>query len=190
MAKLVNTGDEYSLQSLFQHFYGRTYAAVMAITRDHQAAEDITQDAFVRAFNQLKKLRDPSRFGPWLGSIATNLARDYLRKEKRLVWTSDIEHANPSSEASVEEQILEREKVATLREALRLLPPEQNQVVILFYYYESRVEEIASLCGISAGTVKSRLYRARRKLLEILQEGEPEEALHRLKGTEGRGEGT
>jgi len=187
--KLVNSGDENSLKQLFEHFYGRIYATVMAITRDHQAAEDLTQEAFIRGFNQITKLREPSRFGAWLGSIATNLARDYLKKEKRFVWTSDIEQGNPSSQPSVEEQLLEREKVATLREALRTLPPEQHQVVILYYYYETRVEDIASFCGISAGTVKSRLHRARRKLFDVFNEGELKEALNRPRSTEERGGG-
>jgi len=193
--KLVSARDENSLQELFRHFYRRTYAAVMAIVRNHQTAEDLTQEAFVRAFNRLDKLREPHRFGPWLGSIATNLARDHLKKEKRFVWTSDIEQGNPSAQASVEEQLLEREKADTLRESLKSLSPEHYQVVILYYYYESTIEEISSMCAVSEGTVKSRLHRARKKLRSVLQDEEagirePEGALSRPRSSEERGEGS
>ncbi len=198
--KLVNSGDEYSCRLLFEHFYGKTYAAVMAITRNHQTSEDLVQEAFIRAFNGLKQLREPSKFGAWVGTIATNLARDYLKKNKKIFWTSEIEKNYSSSEVSVEDQLMEKEEAREVRSLLRSLPSEQYQVIILYYYYEMRVEDMASFMKVNVGTVKSRLHRARRKLYNLLQQGELNGALNRPssnKGSlnppgsnKGRGEGT
>ncbi len=186
---LVSKGDTESCRELFEHFYSKTYAAVMSITRNHQTSEDIVQEAFIRAFNGLDRLREPAKFGSWVGAIATNLARDHLKKEKKLVWTDEIEQGHPSPGLSVEEQLLEKEEVERIREILRSLPPEQYQIMILYYYYETKVEDIASLMEVNPGTVKSRLHRARQKLHRLLQEGELNGGFDRPRSTEGKGEG-
>ncbi len=202
--QLVNTADEESLRELFENFYSRTYAAVMAVLRDSQASEDVTQEAFVKAFQKLGTLREPSRFGAWLTAIATNLARDRWKKEKKYLWTGELEggtgsedregqaaaalfsnpascrasNATPSSStdltsgstllSSVEAEVFRKEEAEMVRQALRNLPPEHYQVVILYYYHQLRVDEISEYCGIRKGTVKSRLFRARQRLLETL----------------------
>ncbi len=173
---MVNCGSEASLKELFEHFYGRTFAAVMALTRNREGAEDITQEAFIRAFKRLKSLREPAKFGAWLVTIATNLARDSLKRENKYVLTSEpFEKCSANPGSSVEEQVLRHEKSRWIRSKLRSLPPEQYQVIILFYYYDQKIEDIAQFLGISTGTVKSRLHRTREKLSEILQEREQNE---------------
>lgn len=170
---LVKCGNEDSLRELFEQFYGKTFASVMALLRNHQRAEDITQEAFIRAFKRLNSLREPAKFGPWLASIATNLARDSLKREKKYVLSEEpYETGNRHADSNVEEQVLRYEESRRVRSVLRTLPSEQYQVIILFYYYDQKIEDIALFLDISAGTVKSRLHRAKQKLSALLQERE------------------
>lgn len=179
VAQLVSQNDDASRRELFEIFYRRTYAAVFALLRHRESAEDITQEAFIRAFQNMEKLREKDKFGPWLGAIATNLARNHLKRERRLCYFSGnpAEPAANSPETapcSTEEQVIREEEIARVRAALRSLSPEQYQVVILQYYYDLKLNEIARLLKISPGTVKSRLFRARDRLCRVL---EPKEEL-------------
>lgn len=147
------------------------------------------QEAFIRAFTRLQYLKEPSKFGAWVAAIATNLARDFFKREKRIFLTPEpVDYVTPDPGPSLEDQVLRREKADRVRAALRLLPPEQYQVIILQYYYDLKLEDVAELTGTTSGTVKSRLHRARRKLYEILQDGEPDEGLERLINEGERGE--
>jgi len=178
VAQLVRKNDNASRRELFEIFYRPTYAAVFALLRHRESAEDITQEAFIRAFQNIDRLREKDKFGPWLAAIATNLARNHLKREKRLCYyDKPIEPAAGSAAAafcSTEERLIREEEIARVRAALRTLSPEQYQVVILQYYYNLKLDEIARLLNISPGTVKSRLFRARDRLSRAL---EPEEDL-------------
>jgi len=168
VAQLAGQNDDASRRELFEIFYRRTYAVVYAILRHRESAEDITQDAFIKAFLNLPKLRDKEKFGPWLAAIATNLARNYLKREKRLYFTGNpVEPPAGSVESafcSTEEQVIREAEIARVREALRTLPP----------VYDLKLAEIARFLKISPGTVKSRLFRARTRLSRVL---EPKEDL-------------
>lgn len=178
VAQLVRQNDDASRRELFEIFYRRTYAAVFAILRHRESAEDITQDAFIKAFQNITRLREKEKFGPWLAAIATNLARNHLKREKRLYYSGNpVEPEAGSAQitpSSTEEQVIREEEIARVRAALRTLPPEQYQVVIMQYYYDLKLAEIARLLKISPGTAKSRLFRARVRLSRVL---EPKEDL-------------
>lgn len=178
VAQLVRQNDDASRRELFEIFYRRTYAAVFAILRHRESAEDITQDAFIKAFQNITRLREKEKFGPWLAAIATNLARNHLKREKRIYYSGNpVEPEAGSAQitpSSTEEQVIREEEIARVRAALRTLPPEQYQVVIMQYYYDLKLAEIARLLKISPGTAKSRLFRARVRLSRVL---EPKEDL-------------
>lgn len=182
---LVESGTQVSLKELFEHFYGRTFATVMALVRNREWAEDLTQESFYRAFIKLESLREPAKFGSWIAAIATNLAIDSLKKEKKCYPAPEVFEGgsgNLSGFSSVEEQVLQNEKMDLVRAALRTLPPEQYQVIILHYYHHQKIEEMALFLGVKAGTVKSRMHRARQKLLTVLKEREQNETSNSLSG--------
>ncbi len=168
--KLVRQNDNEARRALFEAFYGRTFAVVYNILRRRENAEDITQDAFIKAFQSIDQLQDQAKFGAWLTVIASNLARNYLKREKKIILTDELPETSTGSFSNdTEEAVLRGLEIDRVRKAIRTLPPEQYQVVVLQYYHDLKVEEIASMLGIRAGTVKSRLFRAREKLAGELE---------------------
>ncbi len=173
--RLVNQNDNEARRALFEAYYKRTFAIVYSILRRRENAEDITQDAFIKAFQNLHQLQDGSKFGAWLSVIASNLARNYLKREKKMIITDQLpEISSDADPDSTEEAALRGLEVQRVRKAIRKLPSDQYQVIVLQYYHDLKVEEIADMLGIRAGTVKSRLFRARQKLaLELELETDP-----------------
>ncbi len=166
----VRKNDSDSQRVLFEAYYRRTYAIAYNILRNRERAEDITQDAFIKAFQNIHQLHDGEKFGSWLAVIASNLARNFLKREKKIYYTDQEKMLYGDSEADcTEEAALRGLEIDRVRKAIRTLPPEQYQVIVLQYYYDLKVEEIAALVKASPGTVKSRLYRARQKLAGELE---------------------
>ncbi len=140
------------------------------ILRSHENAEDITQDAFIKAFQNIRQLTDKAKFAAWLAVIASNLARNFLKREKKMIITDELPEVNPDQQShNTEDEALRSLETEIVRKAIRELPPEQYQVVVLYYYHDLKVDEIGSMLKISPGTVKSRLYRAREKMSNLLE---------------------
>lgn len=169
IATLVEINDNESQRALFEAYYRRTYAVAFNLLRNRESAEDITQDAFIKAFQNLRQLKEPSKFGAWLTVIASNLARNYLKREKKIVFTAELPLNDQLQASDTEAEALRALDIERVRKALRSLSPDHYQVVVLQFYHDLKIEEIAGVLGINVGTVKSRLFRARQKLAEILE---------------------
>ncbi len=168
--RLVEQNDNDSRRALFEAYYKRTFSVAYNILRRRENAEDITQDAFIKAFQNLHQLQDKAKFGAWLSVIASNLARNYLKREKKIILSEDLpEISSGAAPDDTEASVLRSLEIERIRKAIRTLPPEQYQVVVLQYYHDLKVEEIADMLNIRTGTVKSRLFRARQKLAAALE---------------------
>src|SRR5699024_218700 len=156
--------DHPSEQILFEMFYGRVYRTAYMIVKDHHLAQDVVQETFAKAFNQLHRLKDPEKTGAWLGTIATTTAIDMIRKRNRWidVVTEDVyvewelsSHRSNSVEAEVERAFL----IKSIRSHIFMLNENHKQVMILKYIHDMTDAEIAEELGIKIGTVKSRIFR-------------------------------
>ncbi len=187
IVKLIRQNDNAAYQQLFEAYYKKTYAVAYNILRRRENAEDITQDSFIKAFQNLHQLKDASKFGAWLAVIASNRARNYLKREKRIILTDEQPHqsyqGSNSHTEGAEDTALQNIEMDKVRLAIKKLSPDYYQVIVLQYYHDLKVEEIADMLQIKIGTVKSRLFRARQRLAEML---ELDEASNCLKG---KGEG-
>ena len=137
----------------------RMYRAARAVLDSDADAEDAVSQAILQAWQSLDKLRDKSAARPWLVKIAVNCAYAQRRKQGRVVYLEDI---------VPEPAALDIPQSGGLWGAVCVLPPERRAVVVLFYYEDMRVDEIARALGVPQGTVKSRLSRARKQLKEML----------------------
>lgn len=162
-------------QLLYEAYFDRIYRCALFMTQDPAIAEEVAQETFTIALEKYNQLRDPAKTGAWLIAIAINVIRASRNQNKKLVLLTPDDMAQLQINSVMEnlENILEqREIVEALKAAIRKLPAEFKDILLLKYYAELEVEEIASVLEIPVGTVKSRLNRAREKLRKMLANNE------------------
>lgn len=175
-------GDEAAFDEMVSRYRDRIYGMVLKLLRNTQDAEEVTQDAFIRAHRGLENFRGDSSFSTWLYQIATNLARNrywYWWRRKRdksisfdqpIGGESDTTLAEvfPSEVASPEDIAITNEFQERVATAMQLLNEKHREALVLRNIRNMTYEEIAERLDISIGTVKSRIARARESLREKL----------------------
>jgi RNA polymerase sigma-70 factor (ECF subfamily) len=148
--------------------------------RDPDAAETLTQECFLKAYQRRASFRGEASVGVWLLKIAVNLARDHRRSRLREFWhrlsssfedVADLEQRLPDPHASQERVLLGREEVATVWSAVEKLSSQQRAIFILRFVEEMSLEEIAEVTSLKVGTVKTHLFRAVRAARQRLKGG-------------------
>ncbi len=158
-------GDMSAYEALVKRFQHRIHRLCWRMTGAPQAADDLAQETFIKAYFALAGFRDGWDFYGWIRRIAVNTTLNYLHAHRREEPLGDREDAVPDKP---HDELLRREAEDRLREALEALPFEQRAVVALRVYEDRSYREIADALHVSPGTVMSRLNRARRKLRSSL----------------------
>jgi RNA polymerase sigma-70 factor (ECF subfamily) len=173
------SGDRAAFTRLVEINQDRLFASMLQVTGSPDEAEEVVQDAFIRAFIKLDTFKRNSQFSTWLYRIAFNSALTRRRRQRAKIsldYSRDhggLEIADHGD--AVDEPLLRRERVALVREALQTLTEEHRGILVLREMQEHSYEDIADILAISIGTVRSRLSRARRQLklsLEALEQTE------------------
>jgi RNA polymerase sigma-70 factor (ECF subfamily) len=153
-----------------RRYQRRVYAVAYRIVRRHDAADDVAQEAFLRAHGALARFDLSRPFGPWVCRIAANLAINERRSPRsREEELPEAHNELPAKDAGPLHSLLDREASAVLEQALERLPAEQRAVFVLRVSEDLSYQEIAEALKISPGTVMSRLSRAREKLRVLLR---------------------
>lgn len=142
----------------------RSYRIARLILGDAIEAEDAAHDAALAAWRRLGDLREPARFEAWFGRILVNACRDRLRARRRLPVNLDASRAGPALDRRSTDPADAFARRDDLQSAIRSLSQEHREVVVLRYYADLTVEQIAERTGARPGTVKSRLHYALRRL--------------------------
>jgi RNA polymerase sigma-70 factor (ECF subfamily) len=150
-------GDHDAFAVLAQAAIARLDAAARLILRDRELARDAVQDACIRAWRDLRGLRDPDRFDAWLHKLTVHACLDIARRRRRRVHEVELTPLAPPFEADQSARVADRE---LLDDALRRLEPEWRAVVVLHYYLGMPLPDVAAELGIPLGTAKSRLHRS------------------------------
>ncbi len=188
----AKAGDREAFALLVQRYGKAVFTLINRMVRDHTAAEDLWQETFVRALENLASYQPrlhsdgaSPNFAPWLYRIAANLTLDELRKRRRwrfLSWglhksrraqdPEDAEEYDPPTETPDASEVLAlKEERVRVRRALDSLPPEWRMMLILREFQDLPYEEIAEIVNAPIGTVRSRLARAREQLrVALLQQ--------------------
>jgi RNA polymerase sigma-70 factor (ECF subfamily) len=154
---------------LVQSHQQRIYRVLLGMVRDPDAAQTLTQECFLKAYQKRFSFRGEANVGVWLLKIAVNLARDHRRGRLREFWhrlspsseeVADLGQRVPDPHASQERVLLGREDVAGVWSAVEKLSPQQRAVFILRFVEEMSLEEIAEATSLKVGTVKTHLFRA------------------------------
>lgn len=183
--RLAQQGDPEAQAALYEAMYKRVYYLAFRMTRSAEDAEDAVQEAFLSAFRALPNLADPNAFEGWLFQITANKCRNVLSKSGRYTQLPEDEDGNTILDelpeeneglipASALENQAHREIILSIIEAL---PQQQKECVLLFYYSELTVAQIAQVLDCSEGTVKSRLNYARKKLRDGILETEERDGI-------------
>jgi RNA polymerase sigma-70 factor (ECF subfamily) len=183
LVRLCQRGDERAARELVERFQRPVFSLVYRMVRDRELAEDLSQEVFVRTFNNLDRYDRSYKFSSWLFKIAYNLTVDHLRrKELQTISmhgspdavTSERQEATAVTLASTDElpdELLEARQLAGhLEEAIGRLRPEYRTAVLLRHLEGRAYEEIAEIMEIPLGTVKTYIFRARRELREELDD--------------------
>jgi RNA polymerase sigma-70 factor (ECF subfamily) len=144
------------------------FRVAFSVLRQRQDAEDVAQEALLKALHRFHQLRDRERFRPWLVRMTWRLAIDRRRGDRR---RTARELVDPEAPPTVEgaDKMIARERAAHLWRAIDALPEKLRIVVLLAGIEEHDVREVAKLLGLPEGTVKSRLFTARQRLKELMQ---------------------
>ena len=168
-------GNQQAITALYNLSYKPAYAVAFKMTGNEDDAFDVLQDAYIKAFNSLDQLTDPSGFIPWFNKITANKCRDFLRSKKNVIMFSDMEYDNgeDSFELEFEDEstAFQPEERADYSDTKRLvaemldnLPADQKMVLLMYYVQEMSIKEIAEALDISENTVKSRMSYGKKKM--------------------------
>ena len=159
-----------AFDDLIRQHQRRVYRVLWLLMRDSDAADTLTQECFLRAYEKRASFRGESRVDTWLLQIAVNLARDYLRNRRasfwrRLVGLEDGDHPTvavefPDPHATPERALLAREELEAVWEVVADLSPQQRTVFLLRFGEDMDLAEIAEVSGLRLGSVKTHLFRA------------------------------
>ncbi len=159
---IVAGADRYA--ELVERYHVGLIIHCERIVRDRDDAEDIAQEAFMKVYLQLKTYNsDKSRFSTWLYKIATNLALDHLRKNKRTMTVEDVESL---VEATMPTYMEDEERAEMRRAVESLVPPEYRRVIEAYYWDGKSYQEIAEAEGIPLNTLRTWIRRAKLQLKE------------------------
>lgn len=152
-------------EEIYQKYYQDLYIYSLALCRDHHLAQDLSSDAFFKAYLSLDD--DTEHFKYWLFRVCRNLYLDHLRKNRKLVFD---EPAEPLVTApGPMEALISSEEHRRLYQSILKLPPAHREVLILFYYSGLSLQEISRIRGTTSGNAKVQLHRARLKLKSRLE---------------------
>jgi RNA polymerase sigma factor (sigma-70 family) len=172
-------GRQASYALLVDRYRHMVFSVALKYAGSREEAEEIAQDAFIKAYRALADYKGAGKFSTWLYTITRTTALSHLRSKKGAVMLMEEEQLHATAETRPVEQIQnqseKRSQEELLRKAISYLSPTDAQVLTLFYHGEQTIEEIGLVMELNANNVKVRLFRARQKLREVLETHYPSE---------------
>ncbi|MCI0472432.1 MAG: sigma-70 family RNA polymerase sigma factor [Ignavibacteria bacterium] len=173
------SGDQQAFDKLMKKYYNLVSNLIYRMIYNKEDVDDLTQEAFIKAFNSLDKFDRQFAFSTWLYKIASNNCIDYLRKKKLNTISIDKEFDSddedlrfeiPDHETKPDRGIIEDERKKLLDRAIESLPDKYKTVIILRHKEEKEYEEIAEELKLPLGTVKAHIFRGRELLYKYLKD--------------------
>jgi len=172
-------GDQRSFEKLRLKYHESIYNLIYRMIREKEEVEDLTQEAFIKAFTSLSSFNEEYAFSTWLYKIATNNCIDYIRRRKLQKFSidkpieskdSDFTFELPDTTYTPDREIIDKQRKSMLEEAINALPPKYRRVIRMRHTEEREYQEIADLLGLPLGTVKAHIFRARELLYKYLKD--------------------
>ncbi|MBK7887736.1 MAG: sigma-70 family RNA polymerase sigma factor [Bacteroidetes bacterium] len=180
--KAVDNGDQKAYAELMSRYKDSIYYMLLKMVNNRDDAEDLTIEAFGKAFRNIRQYTPDYAFSTWLFKIATNNCIDFIRKKRKLMLSIDRGFENEEGQdVSLEvrsdgpgpdDVMMKKQKVMMMKDVVDKLKPRYRRLVELRYYQELSYEEIAVELNLPLGTVKAQLFRAREFLYQIMKNSE------------------
>ncbi|WP_432406423.1 RNA polymerase sigma factor [Wukongibacter sp. M2B1] len=172
-SKVINYGRKEYQYILYKKYYKDVFRTVYYIVKDKEIAKDLTHDAFLKAYKNVESLREIENIRAWLCTIASNLSKNYLRRNKKFTML-ELHSESHSTDDFVDEYVLDKiERKNTqekVRNLLNELDPDSKEILSLRYYQELPYSNISEILSLNLGTVKSKISRAKKKIFNMLKE--------------------
>jgi RNA polymerase sigma-70 factor (ECF subfamily) len=172
-------GDQSAYAELLNKYRDSLYFMMLKMTKNPTDADDLTIEAFGKAFKNIQQYSPEFAFSTWLFRIAANNCIDFLRKNNRILFADnyfDEDGESGDGPANIpftgldpEEKVIEKQKIQLMREVVEKLKPHYRNMIHMRYFQEWSYEEIAEEMNLPLGTVKAQLFRAREFLFQILK---------------------
>ena len=162
-------GDRLAMQTLFARHRTAVYRWLLRMVGNEATAEDLLSDVFLDVWRQADRFQARSSVSTWLMAIARfkALSARRVRKDAELDETIEATVADPSDNPEI--MLQKKNRDALVREALNSLTPDHKEIIDLVYYHEKSVDECAQILGVPSGTVKTRMFYARKKMAEMVK---------------------
>lgn len=170
--------DEKAYAVLLEKYKDSIFYMMLKMVKNQDDADDLTIEAFGKAFNRLHQYTPDYAFSTWLFKIATNNCIDFIRKKKMITYSIDKGFEDGEGNTSTfdikennlnpEEKFMRKQKIRIMREMVDHLKPRYKQLIVLRYFRELSYDEIAEATELPLGTVKAQLFRAREMLYNLL----------------------
>ncbi len=173
LIRKTKQGNLHSFEGLVKKYQKNIYRLAFRMTKDHDTADDIAQETFVKAFTSIGSFKEEYSFHPWVFRICMNLSINYLKRKKFMVSESELlprKLEDSKATGDPMSQLIRDELMDRVESSIDALPPPFKAVFILKVYEELSYEQIARNLKISVGTVMSRLFRARERLQKSLKD--------------------
>ena len=177
--KALDDGDEQAFAELMQRYKMAVYHMILKMVRNVDDAEDLTIEAFAKAFKNLHKFKKDYTFSTWLFRIATNNAIDFIRKKKLKTLSLNTTFKNDSGDdvnidvedenLNPQQEAIKTQKIELVQMFVTKLPAKYQRLVKLRYFEELSYDEIAKELDAPLGTIKAQLYRARELMYELVK---------------------
>ena len=169
LVKRLQQGDRAAFDELYTRYRDDALRTASLITGSRADGEDVVQEAFVQCYQRIAQLRDPARFKSWLWTLLTRAAWKYCRRRGREEPVAEFFDDGAKAGESALGAVLRTEQSRELFQAVQALEQKQRTVVVLYYYNDMVVRDIARVLECREGTVKSRLFAARRNLQKAME---------------------
>ncbi len=170
-------GNEACFEMLLKRYKSKVFTTIYLIVNDRYIAEDIFQETFIKVIKTVKseKYTEEGKYLPWVITIARNLSIDYFRRKSKMPTITgengeDIFKNLPIYDVNREEEIIQNQKEAKVRELIKLLPQEQQEVLVLRHYADLSFKEISDITQVSINTALGRMRYALHNLRRMIEE--------------------
>jgi RNA polymerase sigma factor (sigma-70 family) len=167
--KVIN-GQNHCFSYIVEKYKDIVFSIALKVLRNRDEAEEMAQEVFIKVYKSLHKFRGTSKFSTWLYSVTYNHCISHTRKKKYEVSSLDDIQVQEEADDIHFDGFTDEERKEYLEAALKKLPAEDYTLVMLYYYKDQSVDEVAAATHLSTSNVKVKLHRARKKLYVLLNE--------------------